>query len=126
MAVDTQQLLDEAAKLGQLVAQHPSIAKFKQAQRAIADDADASRLMAEFEKTIETIGRQEQSGLPATDAQRTALESIQSKIISNIKVKALNMAQMEFVDLLRKINQNIQGPLAEGSAGAQRPSPLKV
>jgi hypothetical protein len=45
------------------------------------------------------------------------LESLQSRIISHIKIKNLNMAQVEFVDLLRKITQTIQRPLADQPAG---------
>ena len=37
---------------------------------------------------------------------------MQNRIVSNIKIKALNMAQVEFVDLLRRITQTIQKPLA--------------
>ncbi len=74
MPVDTQQLMDEAEKLGQLVAQHPLIARYKQAQKSLADDADANRLLADFERQIETLSRQEQSGMPVTDAQRMQLE----------------------------------------------------
>src|SRR5205085_2858445 len=44
MPVDTQQLMDEAEKLGQLVAQHPAVERYKHAQRAVSEDADASRL----------------------------------------------------------------------------------
>ena len=55
MPVDTQQIMDEAEKLGQLVAQHPAVARYKQAQKAVAEDADANRLMADFERQIETL-----------------------------------------------------------------------
>ena len=56
--------------------------------------------------------------MPVTDAQQTSLESLQNKIVSHIKIKALNMAQVEFIDLLRKITQTIQKPLnlSEGAA----------
>jgi cell fate (sporulation/competence/biofilm development) regulator YlbF (YheA/YmcA/DUF963 family) len=113
MPVDTQQLMDEAEKLGQLVAQHPMIARYKQAQKSLTDDAEANRLLADFERQIETLGRQEQSGMPVTDAQRMQLESLQGRIVSNLKIKAWNQAQVEFVDLLRKISQTIQKPLQE-------------
>ena len=118
MAVDTQQLMDEAEKLGHLVAQHPAVEKYKHAQKAVAEDADASRLMADFERSLGKLDQQAQAGMPVTDAQRAQLEALQAKIVSHIKVKALNMAQVEFVDLLRKITQTIQKPLAEGSAAA--------
>jgi cell fate (sporulation/competence/biofilm development) regulator YlbF (YheA/YmcA/DUF963 family) len=123
MPVDTQQILAEADKLGQLVAQHPAVEKYKQAQKAVTDDPDAGRTMAEFERQLETLARQEQSGMGVTDAQRQQLESLQSRIVSNIKVKALNMAQVEFIDLLRKVNQAIQSKLVDVSApGAVRPA----
>ena len=117
MPVDTDQIMQEAEKLGQLVAQHPAIARYKQAQKAVADDPEAGRLLADFDRQLETLGRQEQSGMPVTDAQRMQLESLQGRIISHIKIKALNMAQVEFVDLLRKVTQTIQKPLVDQPPG---------
>jgi cell fate (sporulation/competence/biofilm development) regulator YlbF (YheA/YmcA/DUF963 family) len=111
MPVDTQQILDEAAKLGELVKQHPAVTRYKEARKAVEQDTDANRLMAEFDRQIETLARQQASGMPVTDAQQQSLESLQSKIVSHLKIKALNMAQVDFVDLLRKITQTIQRPL---------------
>ena len=113
MPVDTQQILAEAEKLGQLVAQHPAVAKYKAAQKAVSEDPDTTRAMADFQRQFETLARQEQSGMPMTDAQRQQLEAVQSRIVSNIKVKALNMAEVDFIDLLRKVNQTIQGKLVD-------------
>src|SRR5687768_3183346 len=121
MAVDTDQIMQEAEKLGQLVAQHPAVGRYKQAQKSVAEDPEAGRLLADFDRQLETLGRQEQSGMPVTDAQRMQLESLQSRIISHLKIKALNLAQVDFVDLLRKVTQTIQRPLADqpgGGAGA--------
>jgi cell fate (sporulation/competence/biofilm development) regulator YlbF (YheA/YmcA/DUF963 family) len=116
MAVDTQQLMQEAEKLGRLVAQHPAVARYKSAQKAVADDAEAGRMLADMERQIESLSRQEQSGLPITDAQRAALESAQSRVVSHIKIKNWNMAQVEFIDLLRKITQTIQRQLGDQAA----------
>ena len=115
MAVETQQIVEEAEKVGQLVAQHPAVARYRDAQRAVTGDPEAGRLLAEFDRQLESLSRQEQSGLPITDAQRMQLESLQSRIVSNLKIKALNLAQVEFVDLLRKITQTIQKPLGVGA-----------
>lgn len=122
MPVDTQQVLEAAEKIGQLLAQHPAVEKYKQAQRSVADDADASRLLAEFDRQLESLGRLEQSGGMITDAQRLQLESLQSKIVSHIKIKALNLAQVEFVDLLRKVSQTYQRPLMDQPAPGAAPA----
>jgi cell fate (sporulation/competence/biofilm development) regulator YlbF (YheA/YmcA/DUF963 family) len=121
MPVDTQQILELAEKIGQLLKEHPAVEKYKQAQRAVTEDAEAARLLAEFERQLETLGRQEQSGRPVTDAQRMQLESLQSKIVSHIKIKNLNLAQVDFVDLLRKISQTYQRPLSEGALPSPKP-----
>jgi cell fate (sporulation/competence/biofilm development) regulator YlbF (YheA/YmcA/DUF963 family) len=117
MPTDTQQIIDEAEKLGKLVSQHPAVENYRKAQRAIAEDPDASRSLAEFDRQLETLARQEQTGMGITDAQRQQLENLQSRIVSNIKVKALNMAQVEFMDLLRKVTQTIHRPLTGADAG---------
>src|SRR5947207_12693351 len=118
MPVDTQRILSEADKLGNLVAQHPAVDRYKAAQKAVTEDAEASRAMKDFEKQLETLSRQEQTGMPVTDAQRQQLESIQSRIISNVKVKNLNMAQVDFIDLLRKVNQTIQSKVVDAPRAA--------
>lgn len=126
MAVDSQQIMDAAEKLGKMVAEHPAVARYQSAQKAVAEDAEASRLLTEFDKTLDKLQRQEQAGMPVTDAQQQQLQAIQSRIVSHIKVKALNIAQVEFIDLLRKVNQTIQKPLqlapqggVAGPAGAE-------
>jgi cell fate (sporulation/competence/biofilm development) regulator YlbF (YheA/YmcA/DUF963 family) len=123
MPVDTQQILDMAEKLGELIAQHPAVARFKQAQKSLADDPEASRLLADFEKSIESLARQEQSGLPVSDAQQQTLQASQARVASNLRIKALNLAQLEFVDLLRKVGQTYQKPLSANPAGAAPAGP---
>jgi cell fate (sporulation/competence/biofilm development) regulator YlbF (YheA/YmcA/DUF963 family) len=111
MPVDTQQIMDEASKLGDVVAQHPAVTRYKDARKAIEQDPEANRLLSEFDRQIESLNRQQQSGMPVTDAQQQALETLQSRLVSHLKIKAFNMAQVEFIDLLRKITQTIQGRL---------------
>jgi cell fate (sporulation/competence/biofilm development) regulator YlbF (YheA/YmcA/DUF963 family) len=122
MPVDTTQVLEAAAKLGQLLKEHPAVEKFKSAQKSVSEDIEASRLLADFERQAESLVRQEQQGRPVTDAQRMQLESLQSKIVSHIKIKNLNMAQMEFTDLLRKIGDAYKRPAMEAvTAGLPKP-----
>jgi len=118
MASDTNEIISAAEKLGSLVADHPAVAKYKEAQRAVSSDPESSRLMSEFGQQLEKLMRQEQTGVSVTDAQRQSLESLQSRIASNLKVKALNLAEVEFTDLLRRISQTWQKPLADTSARA--------
>jgi cell fate (sporulation/competence/biofilm development) regulator YlbF (YheA/YmcA/DUF963 family) len=122
MPVDTQQILDMAEKLGELIAQHPAVARFKQAQKSLTDDPEASRLLSDFERSLETLARQEASGVPITDAQQHTLQQSQARVASHVKIKAMNLAQLEFVDLLRKVGQTYQKPLAANPTGSAAPA----
>ena len=117
MATDSQSILDAAEKIGQMVKEHPSFEKYRAAAKSVGDDPDAGRLVADFNRQLETLMRQEQSGMPVTDAQHQQLEALQQRIASHIKMKALHLAQVEFYDLMRKITQTIQKPLAEVAGG---------
>src|SRR5687768_8949286 len=126
MPTDTQAILDAAEKIGQMVKDHPSYERYRSAAKSVGEDPEAGRLVSDFNRQLETLMRQEQSGMPVTDAQHQQLESLQQRIASHIKMKALHMAQTDFYDLMRKITQTIQKPLAEvtaaGAGGAGAPN----
>lgn len=110
---DTQQILDSAEKLGKLIAEHPSIKKYTDAAQAVSADPEASRLFSEFDREVMTLSQQEQSGQPISAAQRQKLQMLQSTIASNLKVKSFSIAQVEMTELLRKVSQAWQRPVAE-------------
>lgn len=118
MPTDTQSILDAAEKIGQMVKDHPAFERYRAAQKSVSDDPEAQRLVADFNRQLETLMRQEQSGMPVTDAQHQQLETLQTRIATHLKMKALQLAQVEFYDLMRKITQTIQRPLAEGAGPA--------
>src|SRR3954447_26139354 len=123
MATDSQSILDAAEKIGLMVKEHPSFEKYRAAAKSVGEDPEAGRLVADFNRQLETLMRQEQSGMPVTDAQHQQLENLQQRIATHIKMKALHLAQTEFYDLMRKITQTIQKPLAEVPAGGASGAP---
>src|SRR5436189_4142379 len=122
MPPDTQSILDAAEKIGLMVKDHPAFERYRAAAKTVGEDPEAGRLVNDFNRQLETLMRQEQSGMPITDAQHQQLEVLQQRIAGHIKMKALHLAQTDFYDLMRKITQTIQKPLADvaggGSGGA--------
>lgn len=109
-----------ADKIGQLLKDHPTVTKYKQAQESLQKDPDAAQLMGNFNRMLEALSRQEQQGMSVSDAQRMQLQTLQDQIVSHIKIKSLNMAEMEFYDLLRKVSQSYQKPIMESMPGAAK------
>jgi cell fate (sporulation/competence/biofilm development) regulator YlbF (YheA/YmcA/DUF963 family) len=110
---DQNEMMGTARKLGELVARHPAIKRYAEAQEALSRDAEATRLLSEFERRAQVLMRNEQMGQVVGEAERRELESLQQQIASNIRVKAYSIAQTEMTDLLRRVSQAWQRPVAE-------------
>ena len=108
-----QEILETARRLGEMVAKQPAIKKYAEAQEALSKDPEATRLLGEFERRAAVLMRNEQMGQPVTETERRELEALQQQIASNIRVKAYSIAQTDMTDLLRKVSQAWQRPVAE-------------
>jgi cell fate (sporulation/competence/biofilm development) regulator YlbF (YheA/YmcA/DUF963 family) len=117
------EILETAGKLGDLVAKHPAIEKYTQAQQAMAKDGEAGRLLQQFEQRAMVIARNEQMGQPVTPSERQELERMQATIAGNLKIKAFSIAQTDMTDLLRKVSQKWQGPVAKAQGQDEAPAP---
>ncbi len=126
MPSDTQSVLDAAQKVADLLTEHPVVEKYKQAQKALQEDADASALLKEFNTILTQISHNERAGLPPTEQQRSKFEALQTQIASHLKFKAYSMAEYDLTDLLRKVSQTWQKPLARerGESGQEPASKL--
>ena len=119
MASDTQAVLNAAQKVADLLADHPAVEKYKQAQKSLQDDPDASQLLKQFNSVLTQIAHNERAGLPPTEEQRRSFEALQTQIAGHLKFKAYSMAEYDLTDLLRKISQTWQKPLARAGAGPE-------
>ena len=111
------QIMDTAKQLGELVAKHPAIKRYADSQEALSRDADATRLLNEFERRAAVMMRNEQMGQVVGDGERRELETLQQQIASNLRVKAYSIAQTDMTDLLRRVSQTWQRPVAEAQGG---------
>jgi cell fate (sporulation/competence/biofilm development) regulator YlbF (YheA/YmcA/DUF963 family) len=119
------EIIDVAGKLGEMLASHTAFTKYRDAQKAVSTDPEAGKLLGDFEKEIMQLARLEQQGMPPTDAQQQKVVALQTRIASNLRIKQLNIAEMDFMDLLRRVNQTMLRPVGmvresgQGGAGMQ-------
>lgn len=117
-AVQASDLLESARKLGQMVAKHPSIQKYVQATSAFEKDTDSQRLLADYSRFIESLAQKEATGRPIEVADKRKLETLQTQLAMHPILRGLQMAEVEFADTLRKVDQAIiQGAGLDMRAG---------
>jgi len=112
----TQEILDAAKKVGQMVAEHDATKKLESALKALESDTDAQRAIADFNRHLQTLAQKEQSGKPIEVQDKQKLESLQQAVVMNINLRNFQTAQMDYVDLLRKIDDAITSQSSDALA----------
>ncbi len=105
----TEEIIDAAEKLGQLINQHPAASAYNNAVVAIEANDDAKHLLTDYNRLMQTVMEKQQTGQPIEVDEKHKLEELQGKVIANDTLKALQVAEMDYADLRRKINEAIQG-----------------
>ena len=105
-------VLDKARTLGEALAAHPRIREYTAANRAVADDATAHSLLQSFGEQAARIRELEASQKPVEVADKQKLADIEKRMSANDALKRLMRAQADYIELMNRVNEAMEAPLA--------------
>ena len=108
MASD-KQILEQATKLGELLAEHDAVKKLESATKAFEGDIASQRAFTDYQRFAQTLQHKAQQGSPIEVEDKRKLESLQQAVITNPLLANMQRAEMDYVDLLRKVDAAIVG-----------------
>ncbi|MCC6906434.1 MAG: YlbF family regulator [Phycisphaerales bacterium] len=116
---DTPQIIEAATRLGRLLAEHPAVARYRELLKAVRKDTDAQRLLADYSRHMDAISEKEQAGQPIEVQDKHKLADLQSRVAMHPQLREMQMAQMDYVDLMRKVDEAMAsaGEVGETPAG---------
>lgn len=124
----TQEILDDARKLGEKIAGHDVAKKLESALKALDGDQKAQRALNDYNRHLQSIAEKEQSGRPIEVEDKKKLRDLQNAVVSSPTLRDFQIAQMDYMDLLRKVDEAMTGevdaPIPGGGgqpAAAQSP-----
>jgi cell fate (sporulation/competence/biofilm development) regulator YlbF (YheA/YmcA/DUF963 family) len=124
----TQEVLDAARKVGQLLATHSAAQRMDNALRKLQGDREAQRVLTDFNRMMQAVAQKEAQGRPIEVDDKRKLEAAQSAVATNLLLRELQVAQMEYLELMRQIDELIEGEAgveAVGPAGPASPPAAK-
>lgn len=120
----TQEILAAAADLGKLIQTHAAAIKFEQVVKQLQDDIEAQRLMTDLNRHIEKLGQKEAQGQPIEVSDKKTLDELQQKVIRHPLLSQFQMVQMDYLDLMRQVDDVINAAGSEDDDGhAHSPNP---
>ena len=112
-----QDILDTARKLGEMIAETDAAQKMEDAVKKLQEDTQAQRALNDYTRHLQTLAEKEQQGQPIEVSDKKKLQELQTVMIRNPLLRELQVAQMDYVDLMREVDEAISPP------GADLPGP---
>jgi cell fate (sporulation/competence/biofilm development) regulator YlbF (YheA/YmcA/DUF963 family) len=110
-------IIQLAEQLGKAIGDAPEATAMREARQAVAAKPQLRQMLNDYQQQINRIGRMEHEGKPVEVTDKQKLQALHDKLIADADFKKLTEAQMDYVELLRKINnavrQQLKGTEAE-------------
>ncbi len=117
----TQEILDQAKALGELIAEHDATKKLQAATKKLEGDKDAQESLVSYQRLATQLQQKSMQGLPIEVSEKRELEAIQQAVVHNLTLQEFQIAQMDHSDLVRQIDSALFGD--ESDQGGDAPAP---
>ncbi len=110
----TQEILDAADRLGEMIAGHDVTKKMEDVAKRLEADVEAQRLVADLNRLQDALEEKARKGQPIEVEDKRKSQSLQDAVAGNRLLRELQMVQMDYVDLMRKVDERISGDAGRG------------
>jgi len=106
-------IIQLAERLGKAIADSPQAASLRTAREELDKHEDLSKTLSEFQEQSEKMARLEQENDPVEVEDKRRLRELQDKLVASETFKRFTASQLEYVDLMRKVNEALRGQLVD-------------
>ena len=107
------QIVELADRLGKAIAESPVAARLRAARKAQVDQPELNKLLDDYRTQSDKIAKLQAEKKPIEVQDKHRLRDLNDKLVSSETFKELTAAQMEYVDLMRRVNDALQKHLAD-------------
>lgn len=115
----TEEIMSKARELGGMIAEHETAKKLAETIEQLQADTDAQRAVHDLNRHYQALSEKQAAGKPIEVEDKRKLEKLQLAVAKNPLLGRLQMLQMDYVDLLRKVDDAIQGESGGDVPGAE-------
>ena len=117
------QIISLAEQLGKDIAQSPQAVGLRAARAELNKQADLLQLLKDYQAQTEKIARAEHEGKPVEVGDKHKLADIHGRLVASEVFKRFTAAQVEYVDLMRRVNDELRHHLRDvEQGGTQTPA----
>jgi len=100
-----EEILAKAGELGSMINRHHASTAYHEAVQALENDVDAQRILTDYKRKAQVLAEKEAKGQPIEVEDKHALGELQSAMVMNPVLSKIQIVQMDYLDLMRKVEQ---------------------
>lgn len=112
------EIIKLAAELGARIAADARAEAYAAAVTAVNADPDARQLIEAFQTQAQKMAELEAAGKPIEPEDKRQLLTFQQKIAGHNTLKALQKAEVDYLQLMNHVQQAMERPISERIGGA--------
>jgi len=102
-----QDILDTATKLGRMISESQPVTTFHSLLDNLKQDKDAQRLLDDLNGLTEKLAEKEGNVQPIEVEEKQQLEQMRTEVAQHPLLSKLQVAQMDYVDLMRQVDEAV-------------------
>lgn len=101
-------IIELAEKLGKAISDSAPAAKLREARKLLDQQPEVKKLLEEYQAQSDKVAQLEHENKPVEVDDKHKIEELQGKLVSNETFKKLTSAQVDYVDLMRRVNTTLR------------------
>jgi len=114
----TPEIVQQARRLGEMIAEHDAAKKLDAAVAALEADIEAQRALTDLNRHMQLLDDKQQQGKPIEVEDKRKAETLRKAVIRSPVLRDLQVAQMDYADLMREVQSAIDGPTPDAPPAA--------
>lgn len=106
-------ILDMATKLGKAISESPQAIKLREVRKELDAHKDVLDTLKAYQQQADKLGQLEHENKPVEVEDKHKLRDLHEKLVASEVFKRFTAAQVDYVDLMRQVNQALRKQLAE-------------
>ncbi len=106
-------IIELADRLGKAIADSEQATALRLARKSATDEPGLDETMSEYQASSQKMAQLQAENKPIEVEDKHKLQALQEKVMASEAMKKLTAAQVEYIDLMRKVGAAMQSHLAE-------------
>lgn len=106
-------IIELAQRLGKAISESGEAASLRDAREEMNNQGEIVQLLKDYQAHAEKIAKLEQENKPVEVNDKHKLKELHGNLVASEVFKKFTAAQVEYIDLMRRVNETLKKQLAE-------------